>query len=78
MEGHKYFKGVPQSRAELQILVLLSYTDSPIYASLCPCNCVHVWLSVYVLFVCVSGCFVEVVFIIHCLQPTELCFIFTQ
>lgn len=42
MEGHKYFKGVPLSIAELQILMLHT------------CDGVHIWLSVHLLFLCVS------------------------
>lgn len=33
VEGHKYFKGVPQSREELQILVLLSYASACVFES---------------------------------------------
>lgn len=46
-EGHKYFKGVPQSRVQLQILGLHLYISLCVYASLCKCTWLHFWLSIH-------------------------------
>lgn len=77
MEGHTYFKGVPQSRGELQILVLL------LYAFACMCESVHmeVCASLVVsplVLVSVSICFVEVLISIYKVQTTVLCVISIQ
>ena len=51
VEGHKYFKGVPRSREELQILVLLSYASACIFES---DGRVHV-CSIYFLLLSLGG-----------------------
>lgn len=62
VEGHTYFKGVPQSRAELHILVLLLLL--PAYRSVCVSGC--------------QSTFVEVLLLIYKVQITVPCFILMQ